>query len=109
MAAMAANVTEAEVARAKAQMRSGMLMGLERPGSRAEMIASHLFLYGRVLSIAEMTAQLEAVDVTAVRRVATRLMNTTQPTIAAVGPVKKLESAQTFARRFGAPVREAAE
>jgi predicted Zn-dependent peptidase len=109
MAAMAANVTEAEVARAKAQMRSGMLMGLERPGSRAEMIASHLFLYGRVLSIAEMTAQLEAVDVTAVRRVATRLMNTTQPTIAAVGPVKKLECAQTFARRFGAPVREAAE
>jgi predicted Zn-dependent peptidase len=109
MAAMADNVTDAEIARAKAQMRSGMLMGLERPGSRAEMIASHLFIYGRVLGVAEMTAHIDAVDAAAVRRVGARLMNTAQPTIAAVGPVKKLESAAAFARRFGAPAREAAE
>jgi predicted Zn-dependent peptidase len=109
MSEMASAVTDAEIARAKAQMKSGMLMGLERPGTRAEMIASHMFTYGRVLSIAEMTAMLDAVDATAVRRVAAQVMNTVLPTIAAVGPVKKLESAEQFATRFGARVRAAAE
>jgi len=109
MAAMAENVTESEVARAKAQMRSSMLMGYERPGSRAEMIASHMFTFGRVLSAAEMTASLEAVDIAAVRRVGTNLMNAAHPTIAAVGPVGKLEDVATFATRFGAPTRAAAE
>lgn len=109
MASMAESVSDAEIARAKAQMKSGMLMGLERPGTRAEMIASHMFTYGRVLSIAEMTSLLDTVDASAVRRVGTQLMNTAQPTIAAVGPVKKLETAEAFATRFGAPVRAAAE
>ena len=39
---------EAEVARAKAQLKSGLLMGLERPGSRAEQIAGQIFALGRV-------------------------------------------------------------
>src|SRR5665213_2508079 len=32
-------VTDAELARAKAQLKSGLLMGLERPGSRAEPVS----------------------------------------------------------------------
>jgi predicted Zn-dependent peptidase len=109
MAAMAENVTEAEIARAKAQMKSGMLMGLERPGSRAEMIASHMFTFGRVLTTQEMIASLDAIDTEAVRRIAANVMNAGSPTIAAVGPIKKLESLNAFAARFGAPTKVAAE
>jgi ribosomal-protein-alanine N-acetyltransferase len=68
MAALAEGATEVEVARAKAQMKSGMLMGLERPSSRTEQIASNLLAYGRVLSVEELTAKLDAVDAEAVRR-----------------------------------------
>jgi len=110
MSSLAETASEAEVARAKAQLKSGLLMGLERPSARTEQIASQLLAYGRVLSIEELTTRLEAVDVAAVRRFATRIVERAQPAIAAVGPVGKLESHAAFSRRFGAgESRDAAE
>ena len=107
---LAATASDAEVNRAKAQMKSSLLMGLERPGQRAEQIAGQMFAYGRVLTIAEMTERLDAVDAASVRRFGTRVLETGCPSIAAVGPVGKLESFDTFARRFGtARVKHAAE
>ncbi len=99
---LAATATDAEIARAKAQMKSSLLMGLERPGQRAEQIAGQMFAYGRVVPIDELTAKLEAVDAAAVRRFAARVMETGRPAMAAVGPIGKLESHAAFARRFGA-------
>ena len=110
MAALAQGATEVEVARAKAQMKSGMLMGLERPSSRTEQIAANLLAYGRVLTVEEMTAKLDAVDAEAVRRFGERLMTCGSPAMAAVGPIEKLESYDLFAARFGAGLaRRAAE
>ncbi len=108
MAALADGATEQEVARAKAQMKSGLLMGLEKPATRAEQIAAQLFVYGRVLPVAELIARLDAVDAAAVRRFGARVMETPAPTIAALGPIGKLETYENFARRFGA-ARYAAE
>jgi predicted Zn-dependent peptidase len=110
MASLAETANEAEVARAKAQLKSGMLMGLERPAARAEQIAGQMLAYGRVLSIEEVTAKLDAVDVTAVRRFGERIMQVGMPTMAALGPVGRLESHAVFARRFdAAKARDAAE
>ena len=99
-------VTDAELARAKAQLKSGLLMGLERPGSRAEQIAGQIFTFGRVQSIAEIVAQIERVDANDVKRYAGRVM--ASPSLAAIGPVKKLERHDVFAARF-TRAREAAE
>ena len=74
MAALASGATDTEVSRAKAQLKSGLLMGLERPASRAEQIAAQLFAHGRVLPVEELIAKLEAVDAAAVRRFGARLM-----------------------------------
>ena len=41
-------MTEAEVARARAQMKAGLLMGLESPSNRAERLARMLSIWGRV-------------------------------------------------------------
>ena len=101
MEKLSSGATDAEVSRAKAQMKSSLLMGLERPGQRAEQIAGQMFSHGRVLSIEELTAKLDAVDAAAVRRFGLRVMEGGIPAIAAVGPVSKLESYETFARRFG--------
>lgn len=101
MEQLAAGATEREVARAKAQLKSSLLMGLERPGQRAEQIASQLFCYGRLLSIEEMTARLDKIDAPAVRNFGERVMQSLNPTIAAVGPVGQLERHDVFARRFG--------
>ena len=109
MALMAETATEVEVARAKAQLRSGLLMGLERPSSRAEQIAAQWFTHGRVLPVEELTSRLEAIDAAAVRRFGARLMQTLRPAMAAVGPVGHLESYETFAGRFGGASLRAAE
>jgi predicted Zn-dependent peptidase len=102
MEKLSAGATDAEVARAKAQMKSSLLMGLERPSQRAEQIAGQIYSYGRVLSTEELAAKLDAVDAAAVRRFGARVLENGIPAIAAVGPIGKLESYEIFARRFGA-------
>ena len=109
MASLAETAGEDEVARAKAQMKAGLLMGLERPGTRAEMIASHLFYYGRVMAAAEIAEKIEAVSVADVRRFGAKVMETGRPAYAATGRLGRLESRAAFAARFGAARDKAAE
>ena len=99
MEAMTGRVSEAELARAKAQLKSGLLMGLERPGTRAEQIAGQIFTLGRVQAGAEIVAQIDAVDAAA-RAALRRPHHAAQPSIAAMGPVGKLERHDIFAARF---------
>jgi len=107
MANLAATATEEEVARAKAQLKSSFLMGLERPSARAEMIAGHVFNFGRVLSVEEMTEKLDAVDAAQVRRFGSKVMESANPSVATLGPAGKLERYGIFAGRFGSAARAA--
>jgi predicted Zn-dependent peptidase len=110
MASLACTATDEEVSRAKAQMKSGLLMGLERPSTRAEQIAGQLLAYGHVQSIEEVIAKLDAIDASQVRRFGEGVMATQNPAIATVGPVGKLVSHEIFAHRFGSGAsRRAAE
>jgi predicted Zn-dependent peptidase len=109
MDAIAVNLTEAEVARARAQLKVSLLMGMERPGTRVEHIAGQLFSLGRVQPAAEIVGQLDAIDAAAVKRYAATVMQAGSPTIAGIGPVRKLESHAAFAGRFGATIANAAE
>ncbi|MEM6739973.1 MAG: pitrilysin family protein, partial [Pseudomonadota bacterium] len=59
---VALDASEAEVARARAQMKAGLLMGLESPSSRAERMARTLAIWGRVPTLAETVDKIEAVD-----------------------------------------------
>ena len=54
------SITEAEVNRAKAQIKVGLLMALESSGARARQLASQILTYGRPLPIEEMVARIEA-------------------------------------------------
>ena len=67
------DMTEAEVARARAQIKAGMLMGLESPSARAERIARLLAIYGRVPEVDEAVARIDAVSTADVRRYAGEL------------------------------------
>lgn len=63
----AEDMTEAEVARARAQIRAGMLMGLEGASSRAERNARLLAIWGRVPDLTEAVERIDAVTLQAVR------------------------------------------
>nr|TFG53367.1 MAG: insulinase family protein [Hyphomicrobiales bacterium] len=101
MAALAEGASEEETARARAQIKAGLLMGLESPYARCELIAGHLYAFNRVLSVDELTERLEAVDAAALRRFAEKMCLRGEPTLAAVGPVRRLETQERFAARFG--------
>ena len=63
----ATDMTEAEVARYRAQRRAGMLMGLEGPWARAQHMARALAIFGRIPSMEEMVAEIDAVTLDRVR------------------------------------------
>jgi predicted Zn-dependent peptidase len=93
------SVTSAEVARARAQMKAGMLMSLESTYSRCEQLARQMHIFGRPLDISEIVAKIDAVDETAVRRAAARII-ASRPTLSALGPVATLEAFDKIAARF---------
>ena len=80
------DMTEAEVARARAQLKAGMLMGLESPSARAERLARMMSIWGRVPDVAEMVARIDAVTTADVRGFAARL-TLAQSALALYGPV----------------------
>ena len=62
------DMSDSELARARVQMKAGMLMGLESPTSRAERMARLLSIWDRVPDVAETIAQIDAVSAEDVRR-----------------------------------------
>lgn len=78
-----------EVARAKAQLKVALLSALETPGGRIERNARQIMAWGRVIPPQEVIAKVDAVTVDDVRAAGRRLL-TGAPTLAAIGPIKKL-------------------
>jgi predicted Zn-dependent peptidase len=89
-------VTEVEVARAKAQMKAGLLMALESSGARAEQLARQMLAWGRPMPLAELVAKIEAVTVESARAAGRALIARGRPAIAALGPGTGLESAASI-------------
>jgi predicted Zn-dependent peptidase len=100
--ACAERLSEAEVARARAQMKAGMVMGLESASNRAERLARSLQVWGRIQTVEETVARIEAVDVAAARAVAERICCSARPALALYGPVKKAPGAEEIAARLAA-------
>ena len=101
-AAAAGSINESEVARAKAQIKVGLLMALESSGARARQLAGQILTYGRPLPIEEMVARIDGVTVESTRAAGTALIARARPAIAALGPGKGLEGAAAIVESFKA-------
>lgn len=84
------NLSEAEVNRAKAQMRASLLMSLESPATRATQLARHLLLFGRCITPDEQVERINAVSVDNIKHVARQTFSTSRPTLSAIGPVANM-------------------
>jgi len=82
----AESLTEAEVARAKAQMKSGLLMALESSNARAEQLARHMIIHGRVIPVEEIIARVDNVTVESARRAGRAMLARSRPAVAVLGP-----------------------
>jgi predicted Zn-dependent peptidase len=81
--------SEAEVARAKAQIKAGMLMGLESSSARAEYMARQMLVFNRLIDTKEIIDKTEAVTPEAVRTLAAKLLSQSKPSATVVGAGRK--------------------
>ncbi|HTS91439.1 MAG TPA: pitrilysin family protein, partial [Stellaceae bacterium] len=75
----AGGLLPAELERARAQLKAGLLMSLEGTGARCEQQAAHMLVFGRPLDMHELIQHIDEVDQNSVARVTRRLF-TAAPT-----------------------------
>lgn len=96
------SLTDAEIARAKAQMKAGMLMGLESPSGQAERMARSLAIWGRIPDATEVIERIEAVTRSDIRDHAGALLESATPALALYGPVERAPSREELSQRLAA-------
>ena len=94
-------IEEEEIARAKAQLKVALLAALETPGGRIERNARQLLAWGRVIPSEEVVARVDAVTVEGVRRAGLELLSGA-PTMAAIGPIRRLPRIEAIAEQLHA-------
>jgi predicted Zn-dependent peptidase len=97
IATTAATITEAEIARAKAQMKAGLLMALESSRARVEQLARQMLIFGRPIPLSEIVAKVEAVTVESAQASGRELIRRSRPAIAVLGPGSGLETVAMIA------------
>jgi predicted Zn-dependent peptidase len=101
IAQTAMDLNETEVARAKAQMKAGLLMALESSSARAEQLARQIVAYGRPIPLEEIVAKVEAVTMESARAAGRALLTGRPPALAALGAGAGLERVARITQDFG--------
>ncbi|MCA0320575.1 MAG: insulinase family protein [Proteobacteria bacterium] len=92
--------TEAEVGRAKAQMKVGLLGALESSSARTDQMARQVLAFGRTFDLEEIAAKIDAVTVEDARAAGARLVRSSPMTFAAIGPKRGLDKVAKLAEQF---------
>jgi len=91
-------VPEAELARAKAQLKGAMFMGRESALARAEQAAGQVLLFGEVLDPNQIASEVDAVTPAQLAALTTRILDRRKAAVAVLGPKKALAAAEIFER-----------
>lgn len=84
------DISQAELDRARAQVRAGLMMSMESPTARAGQIARQLLLFGRQIPNDELMERLNALSIGRIRDLAGRMFHGSDTTLTAIGPVKNI-------------------
>ena len=95
------DIAEAEVARARGQLKAGLLMGLESPSNRAERNARMLSVWGRVPDPVEAVSRIDAVSMQDVRAFAAKLVGS-RSALTLYGPIGKAKGLEAIRDRLAA-------
>jgi predicted Zn-dependent peptidase len=97
IAKLAARIEDAELNRAKAQLKAHMFMAREQPLSRAEQGAGQVLLFDRLYPTSELAAEVDAVTHADVARLGQRLLAGRAAT-AVLGAKSALKAGEAFSR-----------
>ncbi|MFY8210361.1 MAG: M16 family metallopeptidase, partial [Caulobacter sp.] len=93
---LADRIEEAELARAKAQLKAHMFMAREQPLSRAEQGAGQILLFDRLYPPAELAREVDAVTSEDVARLGRRLLSAGRAATAVLGAKSALKAGEAF-------------
>ncbi len=85
------DITQEELDRAKAQMKSGILMSFESMMSRADQNAKHMLFRDKLLDKAEIIEKIDALQIDDLQRAAINSFSAT-PTLSGLGPLQNLQT-----------------
>ncbi len=97
VSALAEAPGEAELARAKAQLKAHLFMARESPMARAEQSAARLLLFDRLLTPEELGRGIDAVELADLRRVGAGLVGSGRKVAAVLGPRRAAAALEAFA------------
>jgi predicted Zn-dependent peptidase len=98
---------EAEVARVKAQLKMGLLAGLESSSARAEQLARQILIHGRPLTTEELVEKVEQVGAAELQALVARMLSSPL-SLATVGPILHVARFDRVAEKFKVPSSRAA-
>ena len=87
LASVAANgITPQELERAKGHLRGALVLSSEDPGSRMNRLGRQQLALGEIMSLDELIARFEALEIDDLKRVAEVILSAGSPHITVVGP-----------------------
>jgi len=93
-------VGEAELSRAKAQLKGAMFMGRESALARAEQAAGQVLLFGRTLDAEVVAAEVDAVTPEQIAGLMSKVLGARKAAVAILGPKPALAAAEVFQGLF---------
>ena len=100
MLSVSRGVSEAEVARAKAQLKASLVMNLESASGRADQMARQFLAFGEVPRIEDLIAKIDAVTAEDIAILAERLFKGRSPALGAVGQLSQLAPYEAIRAQF---------
>jgi predicted Zn-dependent peptidase len=98
---------EDEIARVKAQLKMGLLAGLESSSARAEQLARQVLIHGRPLTTTELIEKVEQVQASDLQALVAAVL-ASPVSLATVGPILHVARFDRVAEKFTIPSSQAA-
>lgn len=94
------SITETEVERAKTQLRSSLLMGLENSSSRSERLARGLIIWDKIVEVQETISKIDSVKLQDVKNFGAEMFHNSNPAMALYGKVKDALDVKQFSQKL---------
>ncbi len=91
---------DAEMNRARAQLKASVLMGQESSSYRSEELARNMLSFKRHIPVEELLSRLDAVEKNDIKHMAESLLSTASPTLATLGPVHTVADIEHLQQRL---------
>ena len=94
------SITETEVERAKTQLKSSLLMGLENSTSRSERLARGLILWDKIVEVQETISKIDTVKLQDVKSFGAEIFQNSNPAMALYGKVQYALDIEQFSQKL---------